>query len=244
MTEFLPSLFLEDINMEYKNSGFTLGPINLHLASGHLLGVLGQNGAGKSTLFQIISGNQRPSSGQVLVDKYPMHIDAFDLKRKIGYLPQHLELPRWVTAHELLGYAIRLHQLEPLEDLRNQALEYWDCKGFAHKPLATCSHGMQKRVGLALCMLHKPSIAILDEPFSGLDLFHIRALTQLLETRKKSGLITILSTHIAPYAAKLCDSVLLIEKGQPTTMQGWQQQGLLERIDAIENFFFMDNKTI
>lgn len=244
MKECLPSLVLEDVTMEYDSSSFKLGPIDINLPAGHLLGVIGQNGAGKSTLFQIISGNQRPSSGKVLVSGHQMLIDAFDVKRNLGYLPQHLELPRWVTAYELLGYAIRLHKLEPLQEIRNDALEYWDCASFAHKPLATCSHGMQKRVGLALCMLHMPSIAILDEPFSGLDLFHIRALTQLLEDRKKNGLITILSTHIAPYAAKLCDSVLLIEKGRPTKMQKWPQQGLLERIDAIENFFFRDNETI
>lgn len=97
---------------------------------------------------------------------------------------------------------------------------------------------MQKRVALALATIHNPKLLILDEPFSGLDLFHIKALHDVIESRRAQGLITILSTHIAPYAARLCNKVLLLKHGKLHCLEQWSDKNALDRISAIEKFFF------
>lgn len=243
MTRHLEILEIAKLKKNYEKSSFEIGPVNLTMGAGNTLGVLGKNGAGKTTLFQMITGNLMPSEGQIIVAGKKILPDNPEAKRGIGYLPQALDLPRWVTAFELLNYALQLYGLEKPKQKREDALDYWDCNSFAHKPIAACSHGMQKRVGLALCMIHEPALAILDEPFSGLDLYHIRALQQCIARRKKQGLLTILSTHIAPYAAELCDQVLMIENGHVSSHEKWTQLNEKQRVSAIEEFFFGEQKT-
>lgn len=178
------------------------------------------------------------NSGEVRLREERLTPDTFQVKRKIGYLPQNPVLPRWATGEEILNYAASLYELPNRTTFVKELMSYWDCEYYRNKPLAALSHGMQKRVGLALASMHKPDLLILDEPYSGLDLFHIKALDQLITERQNSKLTTILSTHIAPYTAKLCNRVLIVEAGKISTLEPWQNQNFLDRIDAIESRFF------
>lgn len=237
-------LKIEGLELEYPTSRFKLGPLSLAIKPKQVIGILGQNGAGKSTLFQMLTGNIRPDSGEVRIKDQLMRPDRPEVKRLVGYLPQALELPKWVNGQELLSYAIKLYQLDRADERRSEALSYWDSTHFAHKPLAACSHGMQKRIGLALATIHEPDLLILDEPFSGLDLYHIRSLQEMIRYRRERGQVTILSTHIAPYAAELCDEVTLIKSGQFHHLGRWGETELLPRIQMIENFFFPSKKVM
>jgi ABC-type multidrug transport system ATPase subunit len=147
-------------------------------------------------------------------------------------------MPKWVTGKEILRYAANLYQMSDPEKAVLHAMEYWDCFDYQNMPLATCSHGMQKRVALAVATLHDPACLILDEPFSGLDLFHIRALDTEIRRRQKAGQTTILSTHIAPYAAQLCQRAFILEKGQLRGLEKWQISDQTTRIAQIEHEFF------
>lgn len=231
-------LVLENLVKSYHGSTYCLGPLSLSLQTGEILALLGKNGAGKSTLFQLITGNLDPTSGSIGFGEETLRPDRFDLKRRMGYLPQHLELPRWVTGREILSYAISLYNLPDPKQTLERTLAYWDCMEFQHKPLAACSHGMQKRVALALATVHEPELLILDEPFSGLDLFHIKALTDILETRRHTGRTSILSTHVSHYAATLCHRALVLENGQASYLPLWESADTLQRITQIERHFF------
>ena len=136
----------------------------------------------------------------------------------------------------MIRYSLLLHQRQT-EDIQS-ILDYWDCGEYQRRPLVACSHGMQKRVGLAVASHHDPSLLILDEPFSGLDIFHIKALESLVLNRKKIGRMTILSTHIIPYAAKLCDRAYLMERGNLLPVSKWHQADLPTRISLIESYYF------
>ncbi|SMF21417.1 ABC transporter ATP-binding protein [Pseudobacteriovorax antillogorgiicola] len=231
-------LQLDHVKLTYPSSKFTLGPIQFHLNKGQCIGIMGENGAGKTTLFQLITGNIKSDEGDIQLNNQKMAPDKFELKRHVGYLPQNLELPKWVSGKEILSYSISLYGLENPEALCHQTLEYWDCLSFSHKPLAACSHGMKKRVALGLATLHEPDLLILDEPFSGLDLYHIRALQNLIQQRKEQGKATFLCTHIAPYTARLCDDLVVLRQGQLTPLDGWKQQDYLQKIQMIEDLFF------
>ncbi len=215
-----------------------LGPVDLTLAAGEVCALLGKNGAGKTTMFQILTGNMDAGSGEIRLQGNRLTPDVFQLKQKIGYLPQNPVLPRWASGEEILLYAAGLYEISGRQAFVDKLMEYWDCAYYRKKPLAALSHGMQKRVGLALASMHEPDLLILDEPHSGLDLFHIRALDELLVSRQKKQKTTIMSTHIAPYTAKLCDRVLIIESGVVSQLAGWESQNFVERIAAIEAHFF------
>lgn len=230
-------LSLENLEKSYEG-GFKLGPLTIAMASGETIAFLGKNGAGKTTLFELITGNLDASSGTVTLSGKRVTPETPDLKRRLGYLPQDQTLPRWVTGHELLTYAAKLYDLPQAREAVLKAEEYWDCAAYRSKPLAALSYGMLKRVGLALATLHAPDCLILDEPFSGLDVFHVRALDQAIAARAAAGQLTILSTHVAPFTAGLCDRVFIIDQGQAVALSAWQGTDYMQRIQLIESAFF------
>lgn len=230
-------MHVENLTKTYGTT-FTLGPISCTFAPGETIGILGKNGAGKSTLFEILTGNLDASSGTVLLGSERLTPDRPDLKKRLGYLPQHPVLPKWVTGREILAYAGLLHGLPDREAKIKQAEIYWDCQDYAAKPIGTLSYGMQKRVGLALASLHDPDILILDEPHSGLDLFHVKALDEAIRRRASEGKTTIISTHVSSFAAAMCDHLYLIDQGRLKPLSPWAGLDFLSKMAAIDTAFF------
>ncbi len=218
-------------------AGFQLGPCNLQVGRGETLGILGKNGAGKSTLFNLMTANLDPDAGEIVLRGQRLTPEAFALKKSLGFLPQSPVFPPWVSGEELLRYAARLYNLDR-EQVVPQTLQRWDCHHYKSLPLALCSHGMQKRVGLAVATLHDPQLLVLDEPFSGLDVFHLRTLHNLLATRQQQQLSNVLSTHILPLAAQLCDRVVVLKNGNMHQPPDWGQQDNEARLAALEQLLF------
>ncbi len=230
-------MHVENLTKTY-GTAFTLGPISCTFGPGETIGILGKNGAGKSTLFEILTGNTDASSGSVLLGAERLTPDRPDLKKRLGYLPQHPVLPKWVTGREILGYAGLLHALPNREEKIKLAETYWDCRDYADKPMGTLSYGMQKRVGLALATLHEPEILILDEPHSGLDLFHVKALDEAIRRRAAQGNTTIISTHVSSFAAAMCDHLYMIDAGKLRPLSPWADLDFLGKMAAIDTAFF------
>lgn len=226
-----------DLAKDY-GSDFKLGPISIQFNANESIAILGKNGAGKSTFFELITGNIDASKGSIHFLGDPLTPDSFLLKRKLGYLPQNVHLPKWVTAQEILAYACRLYDIVNAPELIEQLLAKWDISWFANRPLAACSHGMQKRVGLAMATIHNPSMLILDEPFSGLDIFHIRAVENTIKQRQTEQKLTLLCTHVAPYASQLCDRAIIVDNGQVEEIESWRAMPYSERLEEIEQHFF------
>ena len=224
-------LTLKTITKEFA-SGFKLTPCSLQMQAGDVLALLGKNGSGKSTLMNIITANTDPTTGDILFSGQRFFPESYALKRKLGYLPQNLNFPAWVTGKEILSYACYLYRLPPQQV--EQALAYWDATPYQHRPLAVCSHGMQKRIGLALANIHTPTLLVLDEPFSGLDIVQTKSLQDVIVNRQQQGLATIVSTHVLPYVAKICNRVLIMQNGESKETLTWQGQSLTERIDRLE----------
>ncbi len=230
--------FLWTKNLQKSYGNFTVGPLDVGFFGGVTVALLGKNGAGKTTLFEMLSGHLDCSQGQIFLEGHRVTPEATGLRRRLGYLPQHPRLPLWVTSHDLLQYAAALYQLPDRQDIVAAAERYWDCLSYSHKPLGALSYGMQKRVGLALATLHDPTVLILDEPHSGLDIFHSRALDDAIKNRAKKGQISIISTHVAAFAAGVCDRVIALEAGLIEELPLWGQADFLRRIQLIEQRFF------
>ena len=218
-------------------AGFQLGPCNLQVNKAETLGILGKNGAGKSTLFNLMTANLDPDAGEIVFQQQHLTPENYRLKRDLGFLPQAPVFPPWVSGAELLHYAARLYKLDSKEVVP-QALQRWDCAHYQKLPLTLCSHGMQKRIGLAVAAIHQPPLLLLDEPFSGLDVFHFKTLQKLLATRKQQQLSNVLSTHILPLAAQLCDRTFVLKNGNLHPLPDWAQQDNNQRVTSMEKLLF------
>ncbi len=217
-------------------SGFSFGPFSSTVNKDSTVAVLGRNGAGKSTLFNILTGCMDATNGSIHVENSRVSPVNTDLKKKFGYLPQNTHLPQWLSAVDILEYAQTFYQAESYD--LGDILQYWDCTTYKNKPMASLSHGMQKRVGLASATFHNPEILILDEPFSGLDIFHIKALKDLIKNRSKNNTTTFVCTHIAPYAAELCDQAWFIKDGHAESIKNWTELSFDEKIQSFERALF------
>ncbi len=231
-------LNIKNLKKMHSNS-FCLGPVNLSISGGTVQGIMGHNGAGKTTLFSLITGNLDASDGAVIFLNEKMTQENNTLKKKIGYLPQDLSLPEWLTTRDILVYAYNLWGLPKAEinEKIRERTEFWDCQTYIDRPFASCSFGMQKRSALCLATLHDPALLILDEPFSGLDIAHVFTLEDYIAERKIKKQTTIFSTHVTQFVAKHCDSLSLMENGRLNDQSNWPSLNMMERIDCVEQYF-------
>lgn len=189
--------------------------ISFDVRTGEILGFLGPNGAGKTTTMKMVTCYLPPSSGTVEVDGLDISRHSLEVRRKIGYLPEHNPLYLDMNVLEYLTYAGDLHGLDP-ELLRGRLREMVDLCGLGdvrHKDIGELSKGYRQRVGLAQAMIHDPQVLILDEPTSGLDpnqIVEIRSLIRQLGRLKT----VIFSTHILSEVQATCDRVVIINEGR------------------------------
>lgn len=187
--------------------------IDFSATSGEILGFLGPNGAGKSTTMKMITGYVRPTSGNATVCGFSVLDDAQNVKKHIGYLPEHNPLYGDLYVREYLTFVGRLHGLSGLKAKVDDMIERTGLTREYKKPIRALSKGYRQRVGLAQAMIHDPEVLILDEPTSGLDpnqLSEIRGLIQQLGKEKT----VIFSTHIMQEVQALCDRVMIINQGK------------------------------
>lgn len=215
---------------------FVLGPIDADI--GGTTALVGRNGSGKSTLFRLITGFSDPDEGQVSWRGQPVVREDAHYKRRIGVLPQPLELPLWCSARELLNYFCRLrHITDPqLRNYRIDAMvEMWQVGDFLTKPLISCSYGMRKRVALCLALVHEPELIVFDEPLSGLDVSHIMSFQKCLQQRSDQGLMSLYSSHIMSFVADQADHVLVMSGGQMSSVPHWHAMDHEQRLNQLNH---------
>jgi ABC-type multidrug transport system ATPase subunit len=230
---------IESKNLTKKwTTGFQLGPINFSADPGETIAVFGRNGAGKSTFFQLLSGSLDRSEGDLKIFGAKMSPDAVDIRRRIGYFPQESLLPHWTTPAEILHYTARLFNLPSPEAKVEEQLKQWDALGWKDRPLCKASHGMQRRIGLAVSMIHDPDLLILDEPFNALDIINARHLELAIKSRSERGKTTLVSIHSPLIAAALCPRAVILEAGKLDELTGWPNHNLTDRVKLLDQRFF------
>jgi ABC-2 type transport system ATP-binding protein len=188
--------------------------ISFDVKTGEILGFLGPNGAGKTTTMKIITCYMPPTSGMVEVEGLDIAEHSFEVRKKIGYLPEMNPLYLDMNVVEYLEYSARLYGLKnPL--LRSRLKEMIDVCGIAevrHKDIGELSKGFRQRVGLAQAMIHDPEVLILDEPTSGLDPNQIVEIRNLIRQLGRAKTV-VLSTHILSEVQATCDHVIIVNEG-------------------------------
>jgi ABC-2 type transport system ATP-binding protein len=190
-----------------------LDDVSFSVAEGEMVGFVGPNGAGKTTAMRIALGVLHADAGEVRWRGRP--VDP-DVRRRFGYMPEERGLYPKMRVHDQLVYLARLHGLEP-DDAQVQAQRTAEILGVADRArdrTEALSLGNQQRVQLAAALVHRPEALVLDEPFSGLDPVGVDVLSGVLREQAEGGVPVVFSSHQLELVERLCESVVLIHKGQ------------------------------
>lgn len=190
-----------------------LDHVSVDIPKGQIFGLLGPNGAGKTTLIRIINRITIPSSGTILFDGKP--ITQRDVER-IGYLPEERGLYRKMKVGDQAMYLAQLKGMSASEAAGE--LKKWFVKfgieSWWNKKVEELSKGMAQKVQFITTVVHKPSLLILDEPFSGFDPVNTQLIRNEILKLKENGATIVLSTHNMESVEELCDNIALINKSK------------------------------
>ncbi|MGB5560535.1 MAG: ABC transporter ATP-binding protein [Paracoccaceae bacterium] len=188
-----------------------LSGVDLDIAEGGIVGLLGQNGAGKTTLVEILEGLRQRSGGDVAVLGLDPERDGRRLRERLGVQLQAVQLPETLTPTETLrmfgAFYESAERPEPL-------LDRVGLNDKANAPNRTLSGGQRQRLAIAMAMVNDPDVILLDEPTSGLDPVSRRDLQRLLRELRDRNRLIVMTTHYLEEAEKLCDRVIVIDKGR------------------------------
>ncbi len=204
-----------DLTKKYGDA-FAIRSIDLDLKAGDLFGFIGPNGAGKTTTMRIIATLLEPSWGEAYVCDYSVHTAPKEIRRLVGYMPDFFGVYDDMTVVEYLEFfaaAYRINGQQRRERV-NEMLEIVDLEFKRDAFANTLSRGQTQRLGLARTLLHDPQVLLLDEPLSGLDPRARIEMRNLLRKLGEMGKTIIVSSHILPELADVCNKVGIIDRGE------------------------------
>ncbi len=213
--------------------------VGFTIARGETYGLLGPNGAGKTTTISMICGILRRDAGDIRIAGQPMDPGATALKADIGYVPQDLAIYPDLSARENLDFFGRLYGLKG-QDRRTRiddVLAVVDLTDRAKERTGTYSGGMKRRLNIAIGLLHRPSLLVLDEPTVGVDPQSRNAILGSVEALSAAGMGILYTTHYMEEAERLCDRVGIVDEGR-IIAEGTRRQlvamvGGLDRVTLV-----------
>lgn len=193
-----------------------LNDLNLTLASGEIVGLIGHNGAGKSTTIKALVSVINPSSGQILVDGQDLAANRLEIKKKIGYVADSPDLFLRLTANEFWELVATSYDMSAadVESRLAELLNLFDFASHRYEVIESFSHGMRQKVFVIGALLSDPDIWVLDEPLTGLDPQAAFDLKRMMREHADKGNTVLFSTHVLEVAEQLCDRIAILKKGQ------------------------------
>ncbi len=186
--------------------------ISFEIKTGEIVGFVGPNGAGKSTTMKILTGFIPPTSGEAKINNFDLIENSLEIRKHIGYLPEHNPLYLDMYVKEYLEFVAGIYKLSSKTRIE-EIIEQTGLAVERKKKIGALSKGYRQRVGLAQALIHNPSILILDEPTSGLDPNQIIEIRNLISEVGKEKTV-LLSTHIMQEVEAICDRIIIINKGK------------------------------
>lgn len=208
-----------------------LQDLSLHIPVGEIYGLLGPNGAGKTTVINIICNLLKADQGEIKINSQPV---SEVTKKLIGVAPQENLLYKSLSCEENLNFFARIYGLQG-EEHRHQvkaSLSAVNLLDRARSPVETLSGGMQRRLNIAVALVHQPKLLILDEPTTGLDIETRYEIWELIRQLRSQGITILLTTHLLDEAERLCQKIGIL-KGGHILAEGSLTQ-LRQRISAEE----------
>jgi len=215
----LDAVVLENVTKRFGNHTAVDG-VDLAIQHGAIHGFLGPNGSGKTTTLRLIMRLFAPDSGRVVV----MGEDHGACSRdEVGYLPEERGLYKTMKVGEMLEFLARLKGVRQPAPLVDDWLTRFDLIAWKKKKIETLSKGMAQKVQFIGAILSRPKLALLDEPFSGLDPVNALVMRETLIRLREEGTTIILSTHDLALAEQMCDSFFLIHRGKKLLSGSWSE---------------------
>ncbi len=203
----------EDVAKRYGDF-IALHPLNVRVNAGEFFGVFGPNGAGKSTFIKLLTGQLKPSLGNISV----MGIDAIrqsqKLKANIGIVPESESPPSYLTPVEFLEFICRLRGLDDYSDRIEHWIKWFGINDKRDTMCKDLSKGQRQKVMLASAFIHEPRMMFLDEPFANLDPIYQRKCRHYLQNLVEEGGTIFLCSHVLEVAEKMCTRVAVINHGK------------------------------
>jgi ABC-2 type transport system ATP-binding protein len=206
------SIEVSNITKQY-GAQKALDQVSFTVGEGSITGFLGPNGAGKSTMMKILTCFIPQNSGVAKVCGFDVYENSYEVKQRVGYLPEHNPLYLDMYVKEYLAFAAGIHKINSIDKRVKEMIEITGLTLEQRKKIGALSKGYRQRVGLAQALIHNPKVLILDEPTTGLDpnqLVEIRALIKELGKEKT----VLFSTHILQEVKAVCDNIIIINKGK------------------------------
>jgi ABC-2 type transport system ATP-binding protein len=210
-----PAIHVEGLRFRYDGAEVLHG-ISFDILAGEVTGLLGPNGAGKSTTLKILTGILKAPEGIAEVEGYKLPQEAFEVKKRIGYVPESSELYESLSAVEFLELCGRLHEVEEgiLQARLGVFMETFGLSRQKRNRLGSYSKGMRQKVLISAALLHDPSVLILDEPLTGLDVESVMLTKSLLTALAANGKSVLYSSHVLDVVERFCARVLIIDQGK------------------------------
>src|SRR5882724_180805 len=209
-----PIIEIRDLQHAYKRQQ-ALRSISFSVDSGSIHGFVGPNGAGKTTTLKILATLLKPQRGKVRVFGLDVVADYKNVRRKIGFMPDHFSLYRQMTVQEYLDFFAAAYGMDLAARNRvvGDVLSLTDMEARRNDLIKGLSRGMQQRISLARVLVHDPTLLLLDEPASGLDPRARIELMEIIQELRRMGKTIFISSHILSELALLCDSVTILDRG-------------------------------
>ena len=208
---------VNNLEKKYRSGTHAVKGISFEVRKGEVFGMLGPNGAGKTTTLQMMGTLLKISSGDIQILGHDVQSDGEKIREKIGFALQESGLDSLSTVKELITFHTKLFGLgnSNLANRVEESLTLLDLHEYSDQMIPELSGGTQRRLDLAISLVHSPRLLILDEPTTGLDPSHRTDLWRLLKKLKEEeGITIVLSTHYMEEADYLCDRLAIIDSGE------------------------------
>lgn len=205
--------------------------VSLTIGTGEIFGLLGPNGAGKSTTINMMCGYLAATSGDTLVDGISVRKDPRKVKRLLGVVPQEIALYKDLTSLENLEFFGQIYDLSAKERKERAAavLQFVGLYDRRQELIKTFSGGMQRRINMAVAMLHQPRFLMMDEPTVGVDPQSRENIFETIEKLREQGTTILYTTHYMEEAERMCDHIAIMDEGRIIAM------GTLEQLLALRD---------
>jgi ABC-2 type transport system ATP-binding protein len=210
-----PMIEIRDLRREYADCVAVDG-LSLTVGQGEIFGFIGPNGAGKTTTIRILATLLEPTSGEAFIGGASVHDQADEVRRMIGYMPDHFGVYEGITVAEYLEFFAAAYRIPRAKRRKvvDDVMELTDLGDLSGRMISQLSKGLRQRLCLAKTLVHDPRLLILDEPASALDPRARIELRALLKELREMGKTIFISSHILTELSDLCTSVGIIEKGK------------------------------
>jgi len=215
--------------------------LSFEIPAGQIVGFLGPNGAGKSTTLKMLTGMLEPTSGSATLCGFDLQRDPLEVKRRVGFVPESGAVFESLTGLEYLEMVAALYGIprQPALERIRQFIAFFDLsfETLTDKLLGAYSKGMRRKVVITAALLHNPPIVFFDEPLDGLDANAAVGFKALIQTLAREGKTIVYSSHILDVVERVCDRVIIIDKGQ-LLLDGKPEELVAEhKVDSLERLF-------